>query len=149
MPKGGARTRSGPAPDPNALRRDHDANEWIMLPAAGRTGRAPAWPLSKVSRRENTLWLKYWRLPQAVEWERQNQQVEVALYVRRLVEAEVPGSIAALSTLVRQLADSLGITQPGMRANRWRIAETEAPAAKAPAHPARSARDRFTVVQGG
>src|SRR5690349_4306574 len=109
MPKGGARVRSGPPPDPMALRRDRDGSEWVTLPAAGRTDPPPDWPLSVAgdpvtSGREAQLWLELWKLPQAIEWERCHHDHEVALYVRRFVEAEQPGSIAALSTLVRQLA---------------------------------------------
>lgn len=40
--------RSGPPPDPNALRRSRDGKDWVKLPAAGRGADAevPAWPLS-------------------------------------------------------------------------------------------------------
>lgn len=150
MPKGGARARSGPPPDPNALRRDRDGDDWVILPAAGRKGAPPKWPLAKASAREAELWKQHWALPQAVEWERNHHHIEVALYVRRLAEAEQPNTAVNLSTLVRQLTDALGISEPGMRANRWRIGDPEVKAAAAPkAAASRSARDRFTVVQGG
>jgi hypothetical protein len=49
MVSGGARVNSGPAPDPNALRRDRerglDKDGWLTLPAGGYTGPIPAWPL--------------------------------------------------------------------------------------------------------
>lgn len=47
MPRGGARVNSGPAPDPNALRRDRkqDRDGWTTLPAKGREGATPPWPL--------------------------------------------------------------------------------------------------------
>lgn len=47
MPRGGARFNSGPAPDPNALRRDRpsDKDGWTTLPAGGFTGKIPPWPL--------------------------------------------------------------------------------------------------------
>lgn len=67
------------------------------------------------------MWTKLWKMPQALMWERQGQEHYVALYVRRLVEAEQSGSAVNLSTLVRQMADSLGLTTPGLRANRWKI----------------------------
>ncbi|WP_435849159.1 hypothetical protein [Streptomyces lavendulocolor] len=121
MPKGGARTRSGPAPDPEALRRERDAGEWTILPFEGRQGATPNWPLSEQSDREAVLWESLWCKPQALMWERYDQGLEVALYVRRLGEAEKPGSPVVLSTLVRQMADSLGLTTPGLRGNRWRI----------------------------
>jgi len=66
-----------------------------------------------------------WRKPQAVMWEKNGQEYEVALFVRKLVEAEAPLASATLSTLVRQMMDSLGLTIPGMRAARWRLSEDE------------------------
>lgn len=149
MPKGGARTRSGPAPDPAALRRDRDAGEWTILPADGRLGATPDWPMPEQAGREAELWEALWRKPQAIMWERYGQELEVALYVRRLAEAEQMESRVNLSTLVRQMADSLGLTTPGMRANRWRIDAGEA-AAPAPAKRAAAkrptSRSRLKVV---
>ena len=149
MASGGARARSGPAPDPNALRRDRDAGEWTVLPADGRKGATPAWPLSEQSVREAELWSDLWAKPQAIMWERFGQDLEVALYVRRFTEAELMDSRVNLSTLVRQMADSLGLTTPGMRANRWRITAEE----PVPAKPAgrgrpavKSSRSRLKVV---
>lgn len=147
MPKGGARTRSGPAPDPNALSRS-GADGWVTLPKAGRKGRVPVWPLPSKSRREGTVWAALWKLPQAVMWERLGQQHLVALYVRRLVEAEEPGSRVNLGTLVRQMADDLGLTSAGMARNLWRIVvEDEKRAAERPARP--SAKGRLKLVAGG
>lgn len=154
MPSGGARARSGPPPDPNALRRDRDAGEWTILPAEGRPGDPPVWPMEEQSGRESDLWEAFWRKPQALVWERLGQEFEVALYVRRLAEAEQPESSVALSTLVRQMADGLGLTTPGLRANRWRIDRPEeaapqrsgsAPVSIAP----NSARARLKAVSGG
>lgn len=123
--KGGARSRSGPAPDPGALRRERDGDDWVQLPAGGRKGRVPAWPLTTATRRERTVWNRLWKKPQAVVWEAEGSQDIVALYVRRFVEAEQRGSPTNLSTLVRQMADSLGLTTPGLRANRWTIVAEE------------------------
>ncbi|MGW4802991.1 hypothetical protein [Kitasatospora sp. NPDC004272] len=157
MPSGGARARSGPAPDPNALRRDRDGNDWVVLPAAGRQGPAPEWPLPDPTFREEQLWEVLWAKPQAVVWERERQEHEVALYARRFCEAERGDSPVNLTTVVRQMADGLGLTIPGMRANRWRIAPADAPSAPAATGPARSdasaagrrsARSRFQVVSG-
>lgn len=153
MAKGGARARSGPAPDPTALRRDRDAGDWTILPSEGRPGDPPKWPLPRQTARERTLWTELWKLPQALMWERFGQQLEVALYVRRFTEAEKAASTVNLSTLVRQMADSLGLTTPGMRANRWRIdrgedaAPTATGARRAAGRP--SSRSRLKVVQGG
>ncbi|WP_217510239.1 hypothetical protein [Streptomyces vilmorinianum] len=156
MAKGGARARSGPAPDPNALRRERDAGEWTVLPVAGRTGAPPAWPLSDQTAREKKLWTSLWAKPQGLMWERYGQELEVALYVRRFTEAELMDSRVNLSTLVRQMADSLGLTTPGMRANRWRIDRSENGDERRPAPTGRpasggrvSARDRLKVIGGG
>lgn len=150
MPKGGARARSGPAPDPDALRRERDSGEWVELPAAGRPGPSPQWPLPQQGDREAALWDELWRKPQALMWERLGQQLEVALYVRRFVEAEAFASAVNLSTLVRQMGDSLGLTTPGMRANRWRVVSDEVSSPRARSTAARkTARSRLKVVTGG
>jgi hypothetical protein len=73
----------------------------------------------------------------------------VALYVRRLAEAEKPDAPTNLGTLVKQLMEGLGISQDGLAKRRWRIAVDEVSERRTekPAAPARkSARDRFKVV---
>lgn len=159
MAKGGARTRSGPAPDPEALRREWDEGDWTVLPAEGREGDPPPWPLKDQSDREVELWAQLWTKPQALMWERYGQQLEVALYVRNVGLVEQPGSPVNLGTLVRQQSDSLGLTTPGMRANRWKIGrpadEDQAPtqpvgpAVASSGQPRQSARDRLKVLHGG
>lgn len=153
MAKGGARTRSGPPPDPMALSRERDAGEWSILPQSGREGPAPVWPLVDAADREFEIWDALWVKPQALMWERYGQEVEVALYVRRLAEAELQGSSVNRGTLVRQMADSLGLTTPGLRANRWRIAavdvdlKTNTPTGQTTPRRA-SSRARLKVVSG-
>lgn len=88
--------------------------------------------MSAQSDLEAQLWARLWALPQAVEWARCNQEDEVALYCRRFIEAQEPGSAVNLSTLVRQMRDSLGLTTPGMRSNRWVIGPAESSAARRP-----------------
>ncbi|MFJ2579980.1 hypothetical protein [Kitasatospora aureofaciens] len=139
-----------------ALRRERDAGEWTILPADGRVLRVPDWPLDGCTVREEELWGRLWSMPQSLMWERYGQQLEVALYVRRLAEAEQPESRVNLSTLVRQMADSLGLTTPGMRANRWRIAQDEIgerrqvrERAAGPTPSGSPTRARFKVVTSG
>lgn len=147
MTSGGARNRSGPPPDPNALRRNRDAGEWVTLPAEGRVGDEPRWPLhGEPTPREAYIWRDFWKKPQAVMWERNGQEYEVALLVRRYTEAELPMASANLSTLVRQMMDSLGLTIPGLRTNRWKIADAGTPEGQAPLRRTPSARGRLTVV---
>lgn len=156
MPRGES-SRSGPAPDPNALRRERgDDAEWFFLPAEGRKGKAPKIPLPSPTTRERALWTRVWKKPQAVAWERFGQLEEVALYVRRYCESEQAGAPAALGTLVHRLGDSLGLTTSGMHRNRWVLGTVNRPAVASPAassskrSSARSSmRDRFQVVDGG
>lgn len=149
MPRGG-HGRSGPAPDPTALRRERDAGEWTVLPAEGRSGDPPEWPLTVLSVREAELWARLWAMPQALMWERYGQVIEVALYVRNLARVELSDSKVNLGTLVRQQSDSLGLTTPGLRANRWRIEAGAEPEANRPAPSRRSSsRSRLKVVASG
>ncbi|MFD6874520.1 MULTISPECIES: hypothetical protein [unclassified Streptomyces] len=147
---------SGPAPDPNALRRDRktDAAGWRHLPAEGRGGDAPAWPLTEATEREAEVWLDLWEKPQAVMWEELGQALEVALFVRTLAEAERVDARVDIKKMVRGYLDSLGLSVQGMLRNRWKIAQSteavepsDAPAAPAVQRP--SARDRLKVVPSG
>lgn len=153
MARGGPRTRSGPAPDPMALRRDRpsDKAEWTDLPAAGRKGQTPKWPLPDQLAGEAELWKRQWRRPQAVVWERNGQELEVALFVRALVVSEGPKASAADRNVVQRKMADLGLTVPGMRANRWRIVD-EAEQKRSGRRQVRaesSVRDRLKVVEGG
>jgi hypothetical protein len=145
MPKGGARARSGPAPDPESLRSAD--GEWTVLPAEGRQGPPPAWPLSEASEREVTFWEHEWSRPQAVMWQRQDQVLEVAMFVRALAEAEKPDASVASRTLVRQLMETLGVSMPGLLRNRWKIGSPVVVSVDEGA-VAPSTRDRLRVVGG-
>ena len=124
MSSGGARLRSGPAADPNALRRDRaNDGEWLILPAEGRRGPVPEFPLPLATDRELDIWAGLWRKPQAVLWERNGQDLEVALHVRTFVEAEQPEAAAALRTLVRQQLGELLLSIPAMNAARVRFGD--------------------------
>ena len=152
----GGHANSGPPPDPNALRNDRsDVLGWKVLPVTGRPGPAPDWPLTPAGHRENLHWVRLWKTPQATEWEKLGLHVEVAIYVRRLVEVEAPGATAALGNHVLRLAEGLGLTIPGLLRNRWQIgggaapAPTEAPTGtdgQTPRRSSGSARGRLTVV---
>lgn len=146
MAKGGARARSGPAPDPNALSRERDAEGWIELPASGRQGDAPEFPLTYPTGRELELWEAHWVKPQALMWEASGLEFEVALYVRNLQLAEQPTSPANRSTLVKQLMEDLGLTEAGLARNRWRIVDASAPSRQQKPRSRSSARDKLKVV---
>ena len=124
---------SGPAPNPNSRRQaGGQAHTWTDLPASGRVGETPKWPLvapqmgdltEVVSIREAEVWESIWRTPQAVAWERLGWNHEVALYVRTLVVAEL-GDLKA-TTEARQWSDRLGLNPTSMLKNRWRVRSDE------------------------
>jgi hypothetical protein len=164
MPRGGARVNSGPPPDPLALRRDRkdDRDGWTVLPAEGRQGGAPVWPLSgrvrsddvvmveSVAVQEAAHWAAVWSTPQAVAWDRLGWTHEVALYCRHLAMAEL-GDMKAASE-ARQWSDRLGLNPGAMLRNRWRVAPDEVRAKReqvAEVSPRRSARDRLKALDGG
>ena len=149
MASGGARARSGPAPDRNAIRNGRAGADWIRLPASGRKGESPEWPLTRATGRERTLWEREWRRPQAIMWEANGQELEVALYVRAVRIAENPKAKAGDRNLVKQLFEHLGLSQPGLARNRWVIVD-DAAAADSPGDtttarpiPISDARDRL------
>jgi len=122
----------------------------VMLPRTGRPGDPPEWPLLGHSEREALIWAELWAKPQALMWERNDQRYEVALYVRNLTLVELPGSPVNSGTLLRQQADSLGLTVPGLHSNRWRIVGDDAPIAAAGPRTSvrKSSRGRLKVVGG-
>jgi hypothetical protein len=149
--KGGHRA-SGPPPDPNAIRRGKDgASDWMHLPAEGRQGDPPTWPLTRATARELALWAREWQRPQAVAWEANQQHVEVALYVRSLADAEKPKATVAIRTLVKQLQEALGLSLPGLARNHWIIdlPASAKPAAATVEEPTEDARARLKVLRRG
>lgn len=122
-----------------------------MLPAEGRPGPPPFWPLTEATPREHDVWGELWERPQAIMWEQLGQALEVALFVRSLVEAEQVDARVDVRKLVRQYLDSLGLSVQGMLRNRWKIVVAaeepdEADDEDLVAPPRRSARDRMKVV---
>jgi hypothetical protein len=96
--------------------------------------------------REDEIWQHLWTtMPQAHEWDRLSLEHEVAMYVRRFCEAERPRSPIILGTLVRQMADSLGLTATGLRVNKWLIEPEPAEPRRSPS--VSSSRDRLTVIK--
>ena len=143
---GGGRPR-----DPNALRTDRRSSEkdgWTLLPAEGRKGDPPAWPLTSPSDRESDLWASFWRKPQAVVWERESLVEIVALFVRQFAEGEVPKSSAENRKTIRLMLGDLYLTPVSMRNAKLRIATDEVEA-KRDERPRTSAKSRLKVVSDG
>jgi hypothetical protein len=99
-----------------------------QLPAEGRKGTAPPWPLphkrdDPVHALELTIWRELWRTPQAVIWQRLRFTRDVAAYARHKAQAELGDLDHAREA--RMLADRLGLTPLSMLRLRWEVAADE------------------------
>lgn len=118
------------------------------LPASGRKGAPPKWPLpGKPTADEAAAWKQVWTTPQAVAWERLGWARPVARYVRCLVQAEVLGAPAALLGEVRQMEDRLGLSPMALLRLRWSVVADElADGTSTGSRPTPSSRARLRVV---
>ena len=152
----------GPAPDPNAIRRDRHSDQatWTELPAR-RDGPPPAWPEYMGEPLEGSpraqLWAELWSMPQAVMWERNRQVIEVAQHADTLAaikdgppEGMKSDPTPTLRGLALRQMDALGLTAPALNRLRWRIgtAEPVKEATKTDGRRRTSASARFEVIQG-
>jgi hypothetical protein len=129
-------------PKPDAVRRNaRPAVE--MLPAGGREGDAPAWPIGDPQPAEMALWCELWATPQAVAWERHGWTRVVARYCRVAIVAEALDKDAMSEA--RQMEDRLGLTPKAMRMLMWQIAPDEV-AEKRETSTTASARGRIRAV---
>ena len=164
MPSGGARARSGPAPDPNSGRSEKRGVVFSALPREGFTGAIPEFPLPKMAmgfwtkegeyiedsqgeesfaEREAWLWKWAWRTPQAAAWAAEPwRQYSVAQWVRASVLCEGSDAKAADRTAMLRLADQIGMSPTGLAANGWEIADVEPEPLKAVASDVPVRRER-------
>lgn len=116
----------GPPPKhPSQRRRTNATLGLTYLPAEGRKGETPPWPLGRLTAAEKAIWIQLWASPQSVAWVRLGWTRSVARYCRALVAAEIKGAPAALLAEVRQMEDRLGLTPMSMLRLRWEIAADE------------------------
>jgi len=98
----------------------------LILPAEGRTGEPPTWPLpDSASADEVIAWGQLWSTPQAVAWEKLGWTRTIARYCRMMVESERPGAKADVRNAATTMEDRLGLTPKAMRLLLWAIAEDE------------------------
>jgi hypothetical protein len=109
-------------PKENPVRRNARVGP-LVLPAEGRKGLAPNWPLDPATLPEAELWRDLWATPQAVAWEHHGWTRVVARYVRCALAAEDLDKNALAEA--RQLEDRLGLTPKAMRMLLWTIASDE------------------------
>jgi hypothetical protein len=87
--------------------------------------------------------------PQAILWEKNSQELEVALFVRRLAEVELPDAPVTLGVLVAKQMDQLLLTLPSMFRARVKVADDEVAARRESAPVvASSVRDRLKLAHG-
>lgn len=168
MPSGGARPRSGPGADPNALRRfrKDDQKSWTDLDPAGYRGEVPEYPFAESEfahpspsiNAEQEMWAKLWRKPQAAMWAKLGMENSLAMYVRSFLEASKPEAPASLRTAVLRMEGELGVSIVGMRGLRWRLKaddleerreEKKTAARRAPARPLTARERRLKAVGDG
>src|SRR5438105_4110448 len=105
----------GPAPKADGQKRRRNASPaTLKLPAEGRQGHAPTWPLlGRAPRR----WAEMWKLPEAAAWGRAEQLV-VARYVKTSMAVEkmltvvtatgkTPQGLSSMQSEIRQIEDRL------------------------------------------
>ena len=178
MARGGARNRSGPAPDPNSGRSDRRDFRLPALPAEGYGGTVPEFPLmprrvyrwefedkrrfqvldveatDAITDREASLWEWAWRTPQACAWSMPCEAWRIntiAMWVRTFVICESSEGTAADKSSLHRFADQIGMTTAGLAEMGWAVAKdelTERRAEVAPVAPRKSSRDRLRVVGG-
>lgn len=157
MAHGGARNRSGAAPDPNSGRSETRGYKLTALPAEGYQGLIPEFPLPNVSDREIEVWNWAWRTPQACAWSMPSEQWRtetVAMWVRVKVRCEEVDAPATLFGSLHRFADQVGLTTAGLAEMGWKVAvdELAAKAAESSVKPTPvddddDRRRRFTGAQ--
>lgn len=150
--RGGARNRSGPAPDPSSGRSDRRGLSFQALPNEGYRGDVPEFPLPDASEREVDLWEQAWRTPQAAAWALEAWRWQVLAEYCRLVALNESDPKAALIAQMIRYRDQLGLTPAGMRENGWAIAQADIAPVSDSDGPKRqpSSRDRMRArVSGG
>jgi hypothetical protein len=107
----------------NPVRRNSRVGP-LQLPAEGRLGAPPAWPLDgKPNAQIQRIWRQLWATPQAVAWQRLGWTRVVARYARVALAAEVLDKDALAEA--RHLEDRLGLTPKAMRTLLWEIVADE------------------------
>ena len=150
MPRGGARNRSGPQPDPNSLKSARIGYVLTALPAEGYKDGPPEFPLPRVTvwweyfedkqkvrevdeaatearrQRELELWAWAWHTPQACAWSQEPWRWHaVAMWVRTSALCESAEATAADKNSLHRFADQIGMTPAGLKENGWKIAPNE------------------------
>lgn len=172
----GGHARSGPAKDPNALRRERDNFTMRQLPRTPYAGPVPRFPLPQVrllaeqfedkrswkeydaeasderNAREAEIWAWAWTLPQAHVWaEDAWRLLDIAMWVRTQAICESAEASAADKNSLHRFACKIGMGPDGLKENAWSIARDETAAKRQEAAPGASivsAKDRLKLAAG-
>lgn len=147
MTSGGARARSGPAPDPDSFRQS-GKDGWVTLPLT-YSGPVPDFPLPNPTDRELELWDRLWGQGHAIMWLANSQEIDVALHCRVTAAVEAPdGEItAALLNARIRMGEDLGLTVGGAKKNGWLFAKPETVAGCPEKKPSGTVTDLFSGVK--
>lgn len=130
----------GPAPSKNARRRNARP-DWVTLPATGRPGSPPPFPIAPPIDKDpetgelrqaehpeglDALWTELWSAPQAVAWEALSWTRVVARYALLVLASERPRASGKTLEEVRHLEDRLGLSPMAMKRLQWEVGETAA-----------------------
>ncbi len=125
--------------------RGHRGRGPVLLPATGRPGAPPRWPLSgRQTAAEKEIWTQLWATPQSTVWERLGAGTIriVARYARLLLLAE-DGAGATVQLATVALEDRLGLSPKSMRLMLWEIGTDEVAAKR---EERQTARGRIKAV---
>lgn len=133
----------GPMPNP-AARRRNTGSAFTELPAAGRAGIAPPYPLvidDAHALRRAAMWRELWASPMAALWERHRWAMPVARYVEGCLtfEADPRGASVALMGELRQAEAMLMMTPSALLRARASIPKTPGSAVTANTGPSAGA----------
>jgi hypothetical protein len=171
----GGHARSGPAKDPNALRRSRDNFTLRQLPRTPYAGPVPRFPLPPAvvtversdgkakwkefhpelsherRQREAAIWEWAWTLPQAHVWAQDSWRLlDIAMWVRTQVACEAVDASAADKNSLHRFACKIGMGPDGLKENGWSIAADMTADKRAEGEKpavAVSAKDRLQAAQ--
>lgn len=151
MPSGGARPNSGPPPNPSSATSARNAADWMTIRqrnGVDENGVAfdiPSWPavLGHPLQEQQELWEQLWlNQPQAVIWEREQMQLQVATYVLAFLDYTTGRHAMSPERggLVARLAADILMTPAALRSARVVVAGTADAAAIASAQASSASR---------
>lgn len=122
----------GPAPRPDAIRRNAPTFEWLRLPRSGRRRPAPdlpTWrPWTEVT---SSWWADLWSTPQSCAWDQTGRTLwNLALLHHELVAVDAlrdaeKSKAAGISAEMRQHEDRHGLNPKALTGLRWVIVDDD------------------------